>query len=147
MSPTEPMTLTPGVTYTAILTAHLPPTTDATIDAVLAEGNTTAPDRARWVVNGQVEVTDGQRVFPRNLSVTDVICPQVTPPAINWRPPVTNMRIAPGQVATPVVTMTSAMTIENASLKVTGAITPYLTVDFGEAPPFTVLPNISTRSR
>jgi hypothetical protein len=139
LSETGPITLTPGVTYTLVLSAHMPvATTSADTDTALGEAER---GTARRVVSGMVEVFTSSRVYAKSLPVTVVLSPLHVQPTITWRPPVVTMRVAVGQSATTVVTMTSNMTIENAHLEVTGAITPYLTALFAQTDPVTILPN------
>ncbi len=137
LSETGPITLTPGVTYTLVMTAHQPLATDALEDetAGIERGS------ARRVVIGLVEIFDVHRVYPRHLPVTVFLAPVPAAPVIAWRPPVVNLRLDAGQAATKIVTMTSNITVENAVLRVTGMITPYLTAQAGGAAPFTMLPH------
>ncbi len=133
LSLTGPMEITPGVTYTLQLTAHLPSPTATTAADI-------QPGPARRVVSGLVQISDQERVYPRSLFVNVVIGPAPQPPAIHWRPPVVIMHLELGHEMSRVVTMTSNITIENAHLKLTGDITPYLTL--APSAPFTVLPGV-----
>lgn len=137
LSETGPIMFTPGVTYTLVMTAHQPLATDALEDetADIERGS------ARRVVSGLVEIFDAHRVYPRTLPVTVVLAPVPAAPVITWRPPLVNLRLDAGQAATQIVTMTSNITVEKAILRVTGAITLYLTAQTGGAAPFTLLPH------
>jgi len=131
LSPAGPMSITPGVTYTVYLTAHLPSPTATTAADI-------QPGTAHRLVSGLVEIFDQERVYPRSLFVSVGIAPIPQPPVIHWRPPVVVMRLELGHEMSRVVTMTSSITIENAHLKLVGPITPYLTLTPTE--PFTILP-------
>jgi hypothetical protein len=150
ISQTKPITLTPGITYTLVMTAHLP-TAVTTVDTAVggAEAGATTPDlqfgdpeagSMRRLVSGNIQIFTNSRVYAKSLPVTVVFTPVPVPTAITWRPPVVTMYIAAGQSASSIVTLTSSMTIENAKLKVTGPISPYLTAHFAQVDPVTILP-------
>jgi hypothetical protein len=139
-----PRDLFPGATYRLQLTAHSPDPTTVSAEPAEAIGDAD-PGSARRLVSGQVQIYTSERVYAKSLPVTVVLMPTPVRPSINWRPPVVTLRVPVGGAASQVVTMTSNITIENASLKVVGAISPLLTADFVQADPVTILPNTPYR--
>jgi hypothetical protein len=139
-----PRDLFPGATYRLQLTAHAPDPTTVSAEPAEAIGDAD-PGSARRLVSGQVQIYTSERVYAKSLPVTVVLMPTPVRPSINWRPPVVTLRVPVGGAASQVVTMTSNITIENASLKVVGAISPLLTADFVQADPVTILPNTPYR--
>jgi hypothetical protein len=117
LSPAGPVTVTPGLSYTVNMTAHVPAavTDVATLDS-----------QGRRIVMGQVEVYNSSQVYARSLPVTVVLepAPQAT---ITWNPWMAPFLLSAGESSSQVVTATSNLTVENATLKVTGPIAPYVT--------------------
>lgn len=143
LSEAGPVNLVPGVRYTLAMTAHLPIATAAIADIEGAETVVDANDPASvWViVNGVVEVFNGDRVYAKTLPVTVVLGRRPALPVVYWRPAIANFRMTPGETARQVVMVTSNMAIENATLMVSGPIFPLLTASFAVADPVTLLPH------
>jgi hypothetical protein len=139
LSQTGPIDLVPGTTYPVMLTAHLSADDSEAIASGALQQEGVAIDNsdsgeARIIVSGWVEVYDAQRVYQRTLPVVITFGPLHIPPVVAWRPPVVTLRLTPGQIAVDrVVTVTSNITIENPTLRVTGAIAPYVTATFTPA--------------
>jgi hypothetical protein len=117
--PVGPLDVRPGLSYAVGLTAHAPPVTTIR-DA--GDGQT------RRIISGQVEIYNGSQVFARSLPVTVILEPAAPPAVIVWRPAEAMFVLDAGRSASRVVTGTSNLALDNATLKVTGPITPYLTV-------------------
>jgi hypothetical protein len=105
------MTILPGVPITVHLTASRPPLEVAPTTLIvggLVQVTTPAPGDSHDV-----------KVWPHSLLVTLIFGapPEPTPPPIHWRPPVVTITYRPDGDNTRVVTVTSSITLTNATLE------------------------------
>ncbi len=142
LSMTGPLNLQPGVVYRLTLTAHPPAGITAVDDVPAADASdvddTMAPVRA--LVSGNVQIYTPLRVYQRMLPVTVALAPPPVVPTVTWRPPLLTLRVPLGDALRQVVTATTNVRIEAPTLRVSGAISPFVSAAFVGATPGALLP-------